>query len=102
MPLSLNVCRRFRGASPVYPTPVTGRWASFRLRFRFVRAVRAVRGEAKLCGRMWDVVLIAGPPGCYDRRVCGAFGVNNLCAGAWVLIEFASFSNPRAPFVDAF
>ena len=32
--------------------PVTGRSASFRLRFRFVRAVRAVRGEAKLCGRM--------------------------------------------------
>ena len=29
--------------------PVTGRSASFRLRFRFVRAVRAVRGEAKLC-----------------------------------------------------
>ena len=31
--------------------PVTGRSASFRLRFRFVRAVRAVRGEAKLRGR---------------------------------------------------
>ena len=31
--------------------PVTGRSASFRLRFRFVRAVRAVRaGEAKLRG----------------------------------------------------
>ena len=30
--------------------PVTGRSASFRLRFRFVRAVRA--GEAKLRGRM--------------------------------------------------
>ena len=33
--------------------PVTGRSASFRLRFRFVRAVRAVRGEAKLCGHMF-------------------------------------------------
>ena len=33
--------------------PVTGRSASFRLRFRFVRAVRAVHaGEAKLRGRM--------------------------------------------------
>ena len=33
--------------------PVTGRSASFRLRFRFVRVVRAVRaGEAKLRGRM--------------------------------------------------
>ena len=32
--------------------PITGRSASFRLRFRFVRAVRAVRaGEAKLRGR---------------------------------------------------
>ena len=41
--------------------PVTGRSALFRLRFRFVRAcVRA--GEAKLRGRMWNVVLIAGPP----------------------------------------
>ena len=30
--------------------PVTGRSASFRLRFRFVRAVRA--GEAKLCVRV--------------------------------------------------
>ena len=56
-----------------------------------MRAVRSVRGEAKLCGRMWDVVLIAGPPGCWDRRVSGAFGVNILCAGTWVLIEFTSF-----------
>ena len=33
--------------------PLTGRSASFRLRFRFVRVVRAVRaGEAKLRGRM--------------------------------------------------
>ena len=30
--------------------PATGRSASFRLRFRFVRAVRA--GEAKLCVRV--------------------------------------------------
>ena len=42
--------------------PVTGRSASFRLRFRFVRAVRA--GEAKQRGRIQTVVLIAGPPGC--------------------------------------
>ena len=43
-----------RGVSPACPIPVTGRSASFRLRFRFVRrAVRAVRaGEAKLRGRM--------------------------------------------------
>ena len=45
-------------------SPVTGRSASFRLRFRFVRVVRAVRaGEAKLRGRMTSDVPIAGPPG---------------------------------------
>ena len=55
--------RRFGGVStPLWLPPVTGRSASFRLRFRFVRAVRA--GEAKLRGRMWTVILIAGPPGC--------------------------------------
>ena len=44
--------------------PGTGRSASFRLRFRFVRVVRAVRaGEAKLRGRMTSDVPIAGPPG---------------------------------------
>ena len=50
--------------------PVTGRSASFRLRFRFVRVVRAVRaGEAKLRGRMTSDVPIAGPPGCWDGGV---------------------------------
>ena len=59
------VYRRFRGVSPACPPPVTGRSASFRLRFRFVRVVRAVRaGEAKLRGRMQTVILIAGPSGC--------------------------------------
>ena len=41
--------------------PVTGRSASFRLRFCFVRAVRT--GEAELRGRMASDVPIAGPPG---------------------------------------
>ena len=59
------IYRRFRGVSPACPPPVTGRSASFRLRFRFVRVVRAVpAGEAKLRGRMQTVILIAGPPGC--------------------------------------
>ena len=53
--------RRFRGVRTVYPSPVTGRSASFRLRFRFVRVVRA--GEAKLRGRMTSDVPNAGPPG---------------------------------------
>ena len=49
---------------------MTGRSASFRLRFRFVRVVRAVRaGEAKLRGRMTSDVPIAGPPGCWDGGV---------------------------------
>ena len=61
----IYIYRRFRGVSPACPPPVTGRSASFRLRFRFVRVVRAVRaGEAKLRGRMQTVILIAGPPGC--------------------------------------
>ena len=64
--------RSFRGVSPACPPPVTGRSASFRLRFRFARAVRA--GEAKLRGRIQTVILIAGPSGCeYPgvRGVCG-------------------------------
>ena len=48
----------------------------------------ARRSCAGACG---TVVLIAGPPGCWDRRASGAFGVNILCAGAWVLIEFEMF-----------
>ena len=61
----IYIYRRFRGVSPACPPPVTGRSVSFRLRFRFVRVVRAVRaGEAKLRGRMQTVILIAGPPGC--------------------------------------
>ncbi len=63
--------------------PVTGRSASFRLRFRFVRVVRAVRaGEAKLRGRIQTVVLIAGPPGCEFRRVCARGFWLNFCAQA--------------------
>ena len=47
------------------PPPVTGKSVSFRLRFRFVRVVRAVRaGQAKLCERIKIVVLIAWPLGC--------------------------------------
>ena len=60
----VHMYRRFRGASSVYPTPRNREigFVSSSFSFRAVRAVRA--GEAKLCGRMWDVVLIAGPPGC--------------------------------------
>ena len=55
---------RFRGASPACPAPRIREigFVSSSFSFRAVRVVRA--GEAKLCGRMWDVVLIAGPAGC--------------------------------------
>ena len=60
--------------------PVTGRSASFRLRFRFVRVVRA--GEAKLRGRMTIVVILnAGPPGCEYPGFAGGF-LLNFCAQA--------------------
>ena len=63
-PENSSIYRRFRGVRTVYPSPATGRSASFRLRFRFVRVVRAVRaGEAKLRGRMTSDVPNAGPPG---------------------------------------
>ena len=81
--------------------PVTGRSASFRLRFRFVRAVRAVRaGEAKLRGRA-----------CADRcpyrwaswelgsTLSAALGVDIidlLCAGAWALTQIARIHVVRA------
>ena len=45
--------------------PATGRSASFCLRVRFVRVMRAaLAGEAKLRGRMTIVVLIAGLSRC--------------------------------------
>ena len=53
--------RSFRGVDTVCRPPVDGRSASFCLRFRFVRVVRAMRavraGEAKLRRRMTIVVL---------------------------------------------
>ena len=71
--------RRFRGVRTVYPSPVTGRSASFRLRFRFVRVVRAVRaGEAKLRVCVLDVIPNAGPLECQDGRVPDQFS-SNFC-----------------------
>ena len=65
--------------------PVTKRSASFRLRFRFLRVVRAVHvGKAKLRGRMTIAVLIAGPPGCeYGLVVPGGFSINFRCDLQW-------------------
>ena len=66
-------CRRLGGASPACPTPATGRSASFRLRFRFVRAVRA--GEAKLRARVRraSLTLALGVASCARlRAVWGA------------------------------
>ena len=59
------------GCGELRQPPVTGRSASFRLRFRFVRVSRAMRAsEAKLRGRKTIVVLIAGPPGWEYPGVC--------------------------------
>ena len=73
--------------------PVTGRSASFRLRFCFVCAVRAVRAvEAKLRGCA-----------CADRcpyrwaswelgsTLSAALGVDLLCAATWALKRIAVF-----------
>ena len=73
--------------------PVTGRSASFRLRFRFVRAVRAVRaGETKLHGRA-----------CADRcpyrwaswvlgsTSSAALGGDIYSAGTWALTQIVLF-----------
>ena len=83
--------RRFRGVSPACPPPVTGRSASFRLRFPFVRVVRAVRaGEAKLRGRMQTVILIAGPPGCEYPGASARLFVLFLLLFTWVLRNLIS------------
>ena len=67
-----------------------GRSASFRLRFRFVRVMRAVRaGEAKLRGRMTNDIPIAGPAGCYVRRVCGRLSASRLLLFIMALIGFS-------------
>ena len=73
---------------------MTGRSASFRLRFRFVRVVRAVcavrAGEAKLRGRIQTVILIAGPPRCeYPGAFSGRLFAYLLRTGIWFQKVFA-------------
>ena len=83
--IRIDILRRFRGVSPACPAPVSGRSASFRLRFRFVPCVQCVRaGEAKLCVRMYNVVLIAGAPGGEFLGVV-LFSANLLCTGTLLL-----------------
>ena len=68
--------RRFGELERLVRTPVTGRSAPFRLRFRFVRVVRVVRaGQAKLCGRMMIDVFI------WASRVLGSAGVRRAGLG---------------------
>ena len=83
--------QKFIGVSPV-SAPVTRRSASFRLRFHFVRVVRAMRavraGEEKLHWRM--LFLSFGPPGAnilVRRRLFACL----LCTGALVLRGFLFF-----------
>ena len=63
---------RLGGASPACPAPVTGRSASFRFRFRFVRAVRA--GEAKLCVRVRRASLTLGLGSAEKARLRAVWG----------------------------
>ena len=62
---------RFRGASPVYPTPRNREigFVSFSFSFRACRACE--RCEA--VRRMWNVILNAGPPGSWDPRAVSGF-----------------------------
>ena len=95
--------RRFRGVNTACPPPVTRTSVSFRLRFRFVRVVRAVRaGDAKLCGRMTIVVLIAGPPGCEYPGASPRFFASLLLLFALVLKGFCSLLKARARFLLLF
>ena len=87
--------RRFRGASPVYPTPRNREigFVSSSFSFRACRACRAWRGEA-VRAHVRPLFLPLGLPGArIDVCPCpsAVFGVNILCAGAWVLIEFERF-----------
>ena len=71
--------RRFRGVSPACPIP-RNREIDFVSSSFSLRAVRA--SEAKLCGRMQTVILIAGPPGSQDRRVGSVLISRIFCAQA--------------------
>ena len=74
--------------------PATGISASFRLRFRFVRVLRAVRaGEAKLRGRMQTVILIAGPPGCEYPGVLSSGFCSSFVHRRVVLTAFGTCPN---------
>ena len=88
------IYRRFRGASPVYPTPRNREigFVSSSFSFRACRACRAWRGEA-VRAHVRPLFLPLGLPGARIDvlSVSAVFGVNILCAGAWVLIEFERF-----------
>ena len=96
---------RLRGAGmPLWLTPVTRRSASFRLRFRFVRACERAR---RSCAWAWERWCFSRWPfrvgvSCRSRRFCSFFcaqargfsaflpekwghSASILCAGAWVL-----------------
>ena len=94
--------RRLREASPVYRSPgnLEIGFVSSSFWFHACRACRAWRGKAVRahvgrCSYRWASRVLGST--CVHVR-CGAFGVNILCAGTWVLIELASFSVPRALF----
>ena len=76
--LLVSINRRLRGVNTGC-SPVIGKSASSRLRFRSMRVARSARvGEAKMRGRMTIVVLIAGPPRCFRVRP-GGFSLSFCC-----------------------
>ena len=105
--IRMYIYRRFRGASPVYPTPRNREigFVSSSFSFRACRACRAWRGEA-VRAHVRPLFLPLGLPGaridvCPSVRPSGAFGVNILCTGAWVLIEFEKFLLAGGLFYNA-
>ena len=82
---------RFRGARPACPTPVTGRSASFRLRFRFVPCMRARRSCAGACRPLSLSLRLPGAR--IDVVVSGPLFAHLLGTGAWVLIVFGTSVN---------
>ena len=83
---------------------MTGRSASFRLRFRFVPCVPCERARRSCAGACGTLSLSLGLPGAriVVLSVCARFGVNILCTGMWVLRAFDRYCGARAPFVDVF
>ena len=88
--ISIYIYRRFRGASPVYPTPRNREigFVSSSFSFRACRACgrgKAVRAHVERYPYRWASRMLG------STCLSGAFGVNYLRTGAWVLLDFGCF-----------